>query len=294
MVAAQTVTDLDGLEMREIIYQKHHRVEGAAWITINRPDRRNATTRRTWREIEAAIEDADKDVTIGVVVLTGQGDKAFCAGGDIGEHPDEEAQPSKNVRIRAHGGIEDILKPVIARVCGFAVGGGNHLAYHCDLTIACEEHAQFGQNGARVASPASGHMVQDLAAIVGMKKAKELWYLCRRYSAKQAVDMGLANVAVPHDKLDEEVDQWCREIVVKSPTCLAVFKYTFRDTYLWLRDHTDMGAVVGDVNPAFYGEGGEAVEGKYAFLERREPDFVRFRKNIIGKGLRDEDIIQDS
>jgi len=106
--------------------------------------------------------------------------------------------------------------------------------------------------------------------------------------------MGLANVAVPHDKLDEEVDQWCREIVVKSPTCLAVFKYTFRDTYLWLRDHTDMGAVVGDVNPAFYGEGGEAVEGKYAFLERREPDFVRFRKNIIGKGLRDEDIIQDS
>lgn len=268
----------------EILYAKHEVTPGAAWITINRPDRMNSTTQRTWREINLAVEDADADPEIGVIVLTGAGTRAFCAGGDVGEHPAEDPRETgfKHIGL-LHGGIEDTMKPVIARVCGYAVGGGNHLAYHCDLTIACREHAIFGQNGARVGAPTAGNFVQDLAYIVGMKKAKELWMMCRRYSADEAVDMGLANVAVEHDRLDAEVDAWSRDLLERAPTSLALIKYVFRDVYKPLRDVSNPARYVAEINPKFFGNEGEAAEGKAAFREKRAPDFAPYRANVSGR-----------
>ena len=268
----------------EIIYEKHHRVRGAAWISINRPHRMNSTTQQTWQEIYQAVEDADSDPEVGVIVVPGVGEKAFCAGGDVSQHPDRDPQQTGFRHIGLlHGGIEDTMKPVIARVCGYAIGGGNHLAYHCDLTIACADHAVFGQNGGRVAAQTAGNFVQDLAYIVGMKKAKELWMLCRRYTAAQAVEMGLANVAVSHEQLDAEVDAWCEELLVKSPTSLALIKYVFRDVYKPLRDVSDPPRYVREVNPAYYGEQSEAAEGKAAFREKRPPEFGPFRANVSGR-----------
>jgi 1,4-dihydroxy-2-naphthoyl-CoA synthase len=268
----------------EIIYEKNHRIPGAAWITINRPHRMNSTTQQTWREINSAVEDADADPEIGVIVLTGAGQRAFCAGGDVGEHPAEDPRATGFQHAGLlHGGIEDTLKPVIARVCGYAIGGGNHLAYHCDLTIACRDHAIFGQNGARVGAPTAGNFVQDLAYIVGLKRAKELWMMCRRYSADQAVEMGLANVAVAHDNLDAEVDLWCGELLERAPTSLALIKYVFRDIYKPLRDVSDPARYVSEVNPAFFGSDGEAAEGKLAFREKRPPHYTDYRANISGR-----------
>ena len=281
-------------DFTDVIYEKHHRVEGAAWITINRPHRMNSTTQHTWYEIATAVEDADDDPSVGVIVVTGAGTKAFCAGGDVGEHPAEDPKKSgfKHIGLK-HGGLEDTMKPVIARVCGYAIGGGNHLAYHCDLTIACDDHAIFGQNGAKVAAPTAGNFVQDLAYIVGMKKAKELWMMCRRYSAAEAVEMGLANTAVPHDRLDDEIDSWCRELLDRAPTSLALIKYVFRDIYLPLREVSDPARYVREINPAYFGAEGEAAEGKIAFREKRPPQFGDYRKNISGR-LRRERLSQDA
>lgn len=273
-----------GDDFTDVIYTKHARVQGAAWITINRPHRMNSTTQHTWAEIYRAAEDADSDPEIGVIVLTGAGERAFCAGGDVEQHPDKDPRETgfKHIGL-LHGGLEDTLKPVIARVCGYAIGGGNHLAYHCDLTIACDDHAIFGQNGARIGAQTAGNFVQDLAYIVGMKKAKELWMMCRRYSAADAVEMGLANVAVPHERLDDEVDQWCRELLEKAPTSLALIKYVFRDVYKPLRDVSDPVRYVNAVNPAYYGDDGEASEGKSSFREKRPANFGPYRKNISGR-----------
>lgn len=271
----------------DILYEKHKRVQGAAWITINRPEVRNAYRRITLDEIQTAIDDADADPEIGVIVITGQGTKAFCAGGDVNEHAGDAAEQKARFsgpRPRPHAGVEDTLKPVIARVCGFAIGAGNHLAYHCDLILACEEHARFGQNGPRVGSPANGYLVQNLAQVVGMLKAKEMWMMCRQYTARQAVDMGLANTAVPHELLDAEVDQWCRELLEKSPTCLGMLKFTFRETFLESREKTSLDNV-NMINPNFYEANGEAAEGKRAFLEKRRPDYAKYRGRISGKGL---------
>ena len=280
-------------EFTEILYDKHRSTRGAAWITINRPARMNSTPQQTWREINAAVEDADADPEIGVIVLTGAGTKAFCAGGDVGEHPSENPHETGFRHLGLlHGGIEDTMKPVIARVCGYAIGGGNHLAYHCDLTIACRDHAVFGQNGAKVGASTAGNFVQDLAYIVGMKKAKELWMMCRRYSADEAVEMGLANVAVAHDDLDAEVDRWCTDLLERAPTSLALIKYVFRDIYKPLRDVSDPARYVAEVNPAFFGADGEAAEGKAAFREKRPPNFGPYRANISGR-LRRERIANE-
>jgi 2-ketocyclohexanecarboxyl-CoA hydrolase len=171
-----------------------------------------------------------------------------------------------------HAGIEDFLKPVIARVNGYSVGGGNHLAYFCDFTIASEK-ATFAQVGPRVGSPASGHWVSYLTHVVGAKKAKEIWMLCRRYSAQEALEMGLVNTVVPHEELDAEVDRWCEELMQKSPACLKILKASFREVFQALRQpRRDW---VGEIAPDFYASG-EPDEGKTAFLERREPDFSRF------------------
>ena len=262
-------------DFQDILYEKHHRVRGAAWVTINRPQRMNSFTGQTLVEMHQAVDDACDDPDVGVIVITGTGDRAFCAGGDLRWLQEVQREGAEApAPVDPHAGIEDCLKPVIARVNGYAVGGGNHLAYFADFTIACREHAQFSQVGPRVGSPASGHVVAYLTHIVGAKKAKEMWMLCRRHTAQEALEMGLINAAVAHDQLDEEVDRWCTELMQKSPSCLKILKASFRTLYQPLREASRRNWVQ-EIAPDFY-PSGEADEGKNAFLERREPDFSRF------------------
>ena len=258
--------------MEDIIYEKHHRVWGAAWITINRPDVMNAFRGQTLQEMYDAVQAASADPEVGVIVITGAGDRAFCAGGDV-RWLQEVQRGDAGSMVDPHAGIEGCLKPVIARVNGYAVGGGNHLAYFADFTIA-SDRAVFAQVGPHVGSPASGHFVSYLTYVVGAKKAKEMWMLCRRYSAQEALQMGLVNVVVTREKLDDEVDMWCAELMQKSPSCLKILKASFRSLYEPLRETSRMDWV-GAYAPAFY-RSGEADEGKVAFLARREPDFSRF------------------
>jgi 2-ketocyclohexanecarboxyl-CoA hydrolase len=262
------------LKFQDIIYQKHHRVQGAAWVTINRPDVMNSYTGQTLNEIREAVIDANCDESVGVIVITGAGDRAFCAGGDI-KWLGETQQEGKwgHGDFDPHAGIEECLKPIIARVNGYSIGGGNHMAYFCDFTIASEK-ATFAQVGPRVGSPASGHYVSYLTWVVGAKKAKEMWMLCRRYTAQQALEMGLVNVVVPPEKLNEEVDKWCRELLAKSPSCLKILKASFRSLYDPLRQLSRRNWV-DEFAPGFF-QSGEADEGKNAFFERRDPDFSRY------------------
>lgn len=259
-------------EFSDILYQKHHHVPGAAWITINRPDVMNSFTGQTLDEIRQAVEDACADPEVGVIVITGAGDRAFCAGGDVRWLQEVQRESGESSPMDPHAGIEDCMKPVIARVNGYAIGGGNHLAYFCDFTIA-SENASFAQVGPRVGSPAAGYFVAYLTHVVGAKKAKEMWMMCRRYSAQEALEMGLVNVVVPADRLDDEVDQWCQELLQKSPSCLKILKASFKTVYEpLLQARRDW---VQELAPDFFASG-EADEGKTAFLERREPDFSRF------------------
>jgi 2-ketocyclohexanecarboxyl-CoA hydrolase len=259
-------------DFTDILYEKHHRVRGAAWLTINRPAAMNSFTGHTLDEMKSAIQDASADNEVGVLVITGAGDRAFCAGGDV-RWLQEVQKPGQSMAMDPHAGIEDFLKPVIARVNGYSIGGGNHLAYFCDFTIASDK-ATFAQVGPRVGSPASGHWVSYLTHVVGAKKAKEIWMLCRRYSAQEALDIGLVNTVVPHEQLDEEVDRWCTELLQKSPSCLKILKASFREVFQPLREGSRRNWV-GEIAPDFYASG-EADEGKTAFLERREPDFSRY------------------
>lgn len=260
-------------DFEDILFQRHHRVRGAAWITINRPDVMNAFTGRTLTEMREAVDVACADPEVGVIVITGAGDRAFCAGGDVRWLQEVQREGAVEASpVDPHAGIEDCLKPVIARVNGYCIGGGNHMAYFADFTIA-SERAVFAQVGPRVGSPAAGHYVSYLTYVVGAKKAKEMWMLCRRYSAQEALAMGLVNAVVPHEKLDEEVDRWCEELMAKSPSCLKILKASFREVYRPLREaRRDW---VAEIAPQFF-HSGEGDEGKNAFLERREPDFSRF------------------
>ena len=199
----------------DIIYEE--RPKGVARITINRPASYNAFRGKTVEELIHAFQRAGWDKSIGVIVLTGAGDKAFCTGGDQGAHDGQyDGRGTIGLPIdEFQSVIRDMPKPVIARVNGFAIGGGNVLATICDLTIASDK-AQFGQVGPKVGSVDPGFGTAYLARVVGEKKAREIWYLNRRYSAAQAVEMGLANIAVPHDELDAEVDRWCEELMERS------------------------------------------------------------------------------
>lgn len=263
-----------GFEFNDIIYGKHHRVQGAAWITINRPDVLNAFTNATALEMDQAFADAEQDPAVGVIVLTGVGDRAFSSGGDVNNLLEIAKAGGKGEELDPDVYIERTLKPVIARVNGYAIGGGNALAYTCDFSIACEEHARFGQVGPRVGSPAAGQEVASSVYVVGMKKAKEMWMMCHQYNAEQALAMGLLNKVVPCDRLDEEVDQWCRELLAKSTSCLRMLKATFNT--VWDPIKQPGRKWVQEINPRFY-ESGESAEGQNAFFERREPDFAQFR-----------------
>jgi 2-ketocyclohexanecarboxyl-CoA hydrolase len=252
-----------------------YREEGpVGWLTLNRPDDGNMFTPQMCHDIRDCIDAIRRETRTRVLVITGAGDRAFCAGGDVRwlQEVQQGGQGGQAAPMDPHAGIEDFLKPVIARVNGYSIGGGNHLAYFSDFTIA-SERATFAQVGPRVGSPAAGHWVSYLTHVVGAKKAKEIWMLCRRYSAQEALEMGLVNAVVPHEKLDEEVDRWCTELMQKSPSCLKILKASFREVFQPLRQPDRNW--VRELAPDFF-QTGEADEGKDAFLERREPDFSRF------------------
>ncbi len=247
--------------------------DGVATITINRPKQYNAFTSDTLKEMTLAFETAASNRAVGVIVLTGAGDKAFCAGGDVNWEKEGGLERQNIDPYLFHQTLSFCPKPIIARVNGYAIGGGNHIAYFCDFTIAAE-HAIFGQNGPRVGSPACGGIVSYLTRVVGAKRAREMWMLARRYTARQACDMGLVNTVVPYEQLDEEVAKWCRELLALSPTCLRILKASFVEEWSYLLGQGDQ-LRRHLTTPRFWAE--EQQEGAQAFLEKRPPDFSRFR-----------------
>lgn len=256
----------------DIIYETG---EGIAKITINRPEVRNAFRPLTVEELSAAFKQAEEDPQIGVVILTGAGTKAFCSGGDQkvrgeGGYLDAQGVPRLNV-LTLQRQIRLLPKPVIAMVAGYAIGGGHVLHVICDLTIAAD-NAVFGQTGPKVGSFDAGYGATYLARIVGHKKAREIWYLCRQYTAQQAFEMGLVNAVVPLDRLEEETIKWCREILEKSPLALRFLKAAFNADTDGL---AGLQQLAGDATMLYYMTD-EAKEGKQAFLEKREPDFTKF------------------
>jgi 2-ketocyclohexanecarboxyl-CoA hydrolase len=255
------------MDYQDITYEMRG---AAAWITINRPEKYNAFRGQTCEELIHALNKAAWDKSVASIVLTGAGDKAFCTGGDQSAHdggydgrgiiglPVEELQSI----------VRDVPKPVIARVNGFAIGGGNVLVTVCDMAIASEK-AAFGQVGPKVGSVDPGFGTALLARVVGEKKAREIWMLCRRYSAKEALDMGLINAVVPHDELDAEVEKWCAEIEALSPTAISIAKKSFNLDSESIRGISGMGMQALSL---FY-ETEESKEGVTAFLEKRKPNF---------------------
>jgi len=249
--------------------------DGVAWIVINRPEVRNAFRTRTVAELTDAFVDARWDPGVGVVVLTGAGDKAFCSGGDQKERGHGGyATDQRPMDVEAlHTAIRHIPKPVIAMVNGYAIGGGHVLHVLCDLSIAADT-AMFGQTGPRVGSVDAGHGTGYLARLVGEKKAREIWYLCRQYTAQEALAMGLVNKVVPLADLRREVEQWCRDLLEKSPTALALAKQSFNI------DSEQRAGVAEFAHTALgmYYQTEEAMEGRNAFVEKRPVNFAKFRK----------------
>ena len=259
-------------EYQDIIYEK---AEGIARVTINRPEVRNAFRPQTVIEMLDAFEDAREDMGVGVVLLTGAGDKAFCSGGDQKVRGDAgyvggDNVPRLNV-LDLQRLIRYIPKPVIAVVAGYAIGGGHVLHLVCDLTIAAD-NAIFGQTGPKVGSFDAGYGMTMLARLVGYKKAAEIWYLCRQYNAQQALDMGLVNTVVPLERLEEESVAWAREILSKSPTAIRFLKAALNVDMDGL---AGLQQLAGDATRLFY-MSEEGQEGRNAFLEKRPPDFSKY------------------
>jgi 2-ketocyclohexanecarboxyl-CoA hydrolase len=242
---------------------------GVATVAINRPKVLNAMRAETVEELIRAIDEAGWDKSIGVIVLTGTG-KAFCTGGDQSAHEGKyNGRGTIGMPIEAlQSLIRDVPKPVIARVHGYAIGGGNVLATICDLTIASES-AVFGQVGPKVGSVDPGFGTAYLARVVGEKKAREIWYLCRRYTAKEALAMGLVNTVVTDDQLDAEVAKWCAEILERSPSAIAIAKRSFNADTESIRALSWMGMQT----LSFYYDTEESREGVRAFMEKRKPEF---------------------
>ena len=244
----------------------------AEWITIDRPERMNAFRGRTCDELIRALQRAAWDRDVAAIVLAGAGERAFCTGGDQSAHEGQyDGRGTIGLPIEElHAAIRDAPKPVIARVQGYAIGGGNVLCTLCDLTIA-SERAVFGQVGPKVGSVDPGYGTALLARVVGEKKAREMWYLCRRYSAAEALAMGLVNAVVAHDALDAEVQRWCDEIAERSPTAIAIAKRSFNmDTA-----HQAGIAGLGLYALKLYYDTDESREGVRAFNDKRAPDFRR-------------------
>jgi 2-ketocyclohexanecarboxyl-CoA hydrolase len=260
------------VEYEDILYEER---AGAAWITINRPDKYNAFRGQTCEDLIHAFGRAGWDKSIGVIVLTGAGDKAFCTGGDQSDHDGQyKGRGTIGLPIEeVQSIIRDVPKPVIARVQGFAIGGGNVLAAICDLTIA-SENAIFGQVGPKMGSVDPGFGTAYLAQVVGEKKAREIWYLCRRYSAVEAEKLGLVNTVVPANELDAEVDRWCAEIIERSPTAIAIAKSSFNASSEHIRGISSMGMQA----LSLYYDTDESKEGVAALQQKRKPEFRKYVK----------------
>jgi naphthoate synthase len=262
----------NGQRYTDIVYET---AEGIAKITINRPEVRNAFRPTTLFELSDAFNRARDDPAIGVIILTGAGDKAFCSGGDQKVRGDDGYRDSHGVGrlnvLDLQVQIRRTPKPVIAMVAGYAIGGGHVLHVCCDLTIAAD-NAVFGQTGPKVGSFDGGYGSWLLASTVGLKKAREIWYLCRQYSAAEALEMGLVNTVVPLERLEEETVAWSRELLAKSPIALRMLKGA-------LNAVTDgaagMQQFAGDATMLFY-MSEEAQEGRDAYVAKRPPDFAKF------------------
>jgi len=262
----------------DILYSKGEpdgRTAGIARITINRPEVRNAFRPTTVNEMRAALLDARDDPTIGVIILTGAGDAAFCAGGDQkirgdAGYIDDEGVERLNV-LDFQRELRTCPKPVVAMVAGYAIGGGHVLHLMCDLTIAAD-NARFGQTGPRVGSFDGGYGASYLARIVGQKRAREIWFLCRQYDARQAFEMGLVNTVVPLARLEEETVQWCREMLAHSPIALRFLKSALNAD---CDGQAGLQELAGNATMLFYMTE-EGQEGRNAFVEKRPPDFSRF------------------
>jgi naphthoate synthase len=279
-----TWTDASGdgsFDYTDIRYEKSAAPDlGIAKITIDRPEVRNAFRPRTIVEISRALEDAREDTSIGVIVLTGEGPDAFCSGGDqrvrgdSGYLADDEAGRAGVGRFHVtdlHVQIRRLPKPVVAMVAGYAIGGGHVLHLVCDLTIAAD-NARFGQVGPKVGSFDGGFGAGLLANLVGPKKAKEIWFLCRQYTAEEAREMGMVNTVVPLARLEDETVQWCNEMLALSPFALRLLKASFNAAEDGL---SGIQQLAHDTNLLFYGNE-EAQEGRDAYREKRKPDFSRF------------------
>src|SRR5215468_4082181 len=252
----------------DILYEAR---DGVAWITINRPQVLNAFRAKTVDELIAAFRAAWHDTDVGVVVLTGAGERAFSAGGDQSERTESGYGGAGGIGMDMHGLhgiIRAIPKPVIAMVNGWAIGGGHVLHVLCDLTIAADG-ARFGQVGPKVGSVDPGFGTAYLARVVGEKRAREMWYLCRQYTAAEALAMGLVNKVVPAAELRGEVEAWCRELLGMSPTALKLAKYSFNADTDHIHGITEMGFSALEL----YYQTPEAEEGRKAFVEKRRPEF---------------------
>src|SRR4051812_43697744 len=259
----------------DIKYEKC--AEGIAKVTINRPEVRNAFRPKTVKEMITAFADARDDAEVGVVILTGEGPEAFCSGGDQrvrghGGYVGDDGIPRLNV-LDLQRDIRSLPKPVIAMVAGYAIGGGHVLHLVCDLTIAAD-NARFGQTGPKVGSFDGGFGAGYMARIVGQKKAREIWYLCRQYDAKQALDMGLVNTVVPLDRLEAETVQWCREMLQNSPIALRFLKSALNAD---CDGQAGLQELAGNATLLFYMTE-EGKEGKNAFLEKRKPNYRKFKR----------------
>ena len=255
----------------------HKAAMGIAKITINRPEVHNAFRPQTLFDLSAAFQDAKEDPEVGVIILTGKGTKAFCSGGDQrvrgkAGYVGADGVPRLNV-LELQRFIRTLPKPVVAMVAGYAIGGGHILHLVCDLSIAAD-NAVFGQTGPRVGSFDAGYGAGYMARVVGQKKAREIWVLCRQYDAQQALDMGLVNTVVPLDKLEEETVQWCSEMLELSPIALRFMKSAFNAD---CDGQTGVQELAGNATMLYY-MSEEGQEGKNAFLERRRPDFKKFRR----------------
>lgn len=262
-------------EFTDIVYEKCS--DGIAKITINRPQVHNAFCPQTVMEMSRALNDARNDAYVGVIILTGMGEKAFCSGGDqkvrgTGGYVGDDGTPRLNV-LDLQREIRTCPKPVVAMVAGWCVGGGHVLHMMCDLTIAAE-NAMFGQTGPRVGSFDGGWGASYMARIVGQKKAREIWFLCRFYNAKEALDMGLVNTVVPLEKLEAETVQWCREMLANSPLALRCLKAALNAD---CDGQAGLQELAGNATLLYYMTE-EGREGKNAFLEKRRPDFSKFQR----------------
>ena len=262
-------------EFTDIVYEKCS--DGIAKITINRPQVHNAFRPQTVMEMSRALNDARNDADVTVIILTGMGENAFCSGGDqkvrgTGGYVGDDGTPRLNV-LDLQREIRTCPKPVVAMVAGWCVGGGHVLHMMCDLTIAAE-NAMFGQTGPRVGSFDGGWGASYMARIVGQKKAREIWFLCRFYNAKEALDMGLVNTVVPLEKLEAETVQWCREMLANSPLALRCLKAALNAD---CDGQAGLQELAGNATLLYYMTE-EGREGKNAFLEKRRPDFSKFQR----------------